>query len=111
MTRPPPDLILPPFAASAAPRAPSRRGGVRPGAGAPKGNLNGLKHGHRSRLRPFLDLQPTTYLATHLLAKKRCLCPCWHRVTRKCRPRMIRARSKNAATTSGSPATEAAFRR
>ena len=28
---------------------PSRRGGKRPGAGAPKGNLNGLKHGRNSR--------------------------------------------------------------
>jgi len=28
---------------------PSRRGGKRPGAGAPKGNLNALKHGRRSR--------------------------------------------------------------
>jgi DNA-binding IscR family transcriptional regulator len=27
----------------------SRRGGRRPGAGAPKGNFNGLKHGRRSR--------------------------------------------------------------
>jgi hypothetical protein len=27
----------------------SRRGGKRPGAGAPKGNLNALKHGRRSR--------------------------------------------------------------
>jgi hypothetical protein len=29
-----------------APPVPSRRGGRRPGAGAPKGNLNALKHGH-----------------------------------------------------------------
>ncbi len=31
------------------PNAKSKRGGRRPGAGAPLGNLNGLKHGRRSR--------------------------------------------------------------
>jgi len=31
------------------PSAGKRRGGRRPGAGAPKGNLNGLKHGRRSK--------------------------------------------------------------
>ncbi len=31
------------------PRKPSRRGGRRPGAGAPKGNLNALKHGANSQ--------------------------------------------------------------
>jgi hypothetical protein len=30
-------------------KPPSRRGGRRPGSGAPKGNLNALKHGRRSR--------------------------------------------------------------
>jgi hypothetical protein len=30
------------------PKKKSRRGGRRPGAGAPKGNLNALKHGRRS---------------------------------------------------------------
>jgi hypothetical protein len=31
------------------PKPKSKRGGPRPGAGAPKGNLNALKHGRRSR--------------------------------------------------------------
>ena len=37
-----------PCAANSEGPEPARRGGRRPGAGAPKGNLNALKHGRRS---------------------------------------------------------------
>ncbi len=58
---------------------PSRRGGRRPGAGAPKGNLNALKHGLRSRqmrdLALMLARSPTmrTFLsrAAQLSAQRR----------------------------------------
>ncbi|MEO8457528.1 MAG: hypothetical protein ABI559_06925 [Chloroflexota bacterium] len=45
------------------------RGGKRPGAGAPKGNLNGLKHGRNSRLvQQFVDLIASEPAAARLLA-------------------------------------------
>ena len=53
---------------------PSRRGGRRPGAGAPKGNLNALKHGENSRqlqqLALALSLVPDARKALNRLAKR-----------------------------------------
>ena len=50
----------------------SRRGGRRPGAGAPRGNLNALKHGRRSRqlsqLGALLAANPATRAALLELA-------------------------------------------
>ena len=52
----------------------SRRGGRRPGAGAPKGNLNALKHGENSRqlqqLALALSLVPDARKALNRLAKR-----------------------------------------
>ncbi len=53
---------------------PSRRGGRRPGAGAPKGNLNALKHGENSRqlqqLALALSLVPDARKALARLARR-----------------------------------------
>ncbi len=53
---------------------PSRRGGRRPGAGAPKGNLNALKHGENSRqlqqLAIALSLVPDARKALNRLARR-----------------------------------------
>ena len=53
---------------------PSRRGGRRPGAGAPKGNLNALKHGENSRqlqqLALALSLVPEARKALNRLARR-----------------------------------------
>ena len=50
------------------------RGGRRPGAGAPKGNLNGFKHGRRSRRLAetvmVLAANPTTREALVALARR-----------------------------------------
>jgi hypothetical protein len=43
-----------PAGAAAQKPAASRRGGRRPGAGAPKGNLNAFKHGRHSRFKELL---------------------------------------------------------
>ncbi len=52
----------------------SRRGGRRPGAGAPKGNLNALKHGENSRqlqqLALALSLVPDARKALARLARR-----------------------------------------
>ena len=52
-----------------------RRGGRRPGAGAPKGNLNALKHGENSRqlqqLALALSLVPDARKALNRLARRR----------------------------------------
>ena len=54
------------------PTAPAPRGGRRPGAGAPKGNLNALKHGRRSRFKDLLRHDTDTVaLAGRLLARER----------------------------------------
>lgn len=45
------------------PSVPSRRGGRRPGAGAPTGNLNALKHGRRSRFKNALPVPPLSPVA------------------------------------------------
>src|SRR3989304_843012 len=55
---------------------PSRRGGRRPGAGAPKGNLNAMKHGETSQqmqhLATALALVPGTRKALlRLMARQR----------------------------------------
>src|SRR3972149_6217385 len=54
---------------------PSRRGGKRPGAGAPAGNLNALKHGaHSSYIHALvqaLAAHPTTREALIRLARRR----------------------------------------
>jgi len=54
--------------------AKSSRGGRRPGAGAPRGNLNGLKHGLRSRQMAQLGLlfatEPKTREALLALAQR-----------------------------------------
>ena len=53
---------------------PSRRGGRRPGAGAPKGNLNALRHGENSRqlqqLALALSLVPDARKALNRLARR-----------------------------------------
>ena len=53
---------------------PSRRGGRRPGAGAPKGNLNALRHGANSRqiqqLELALSLVPDARKALARLARR-----------------------------------------
>ena len=53
---------------------PSRRGGRRPGAGAPKGNLNALKHGENSlqlqQLALALSLVPDARKALARLARR-----------------------------------------
>ena len=54
-----------PFNAAAV--APPRRGGRRPGAGAPKGNLNALRHGRYSRFRDLVAPQPVTAAAARRL--------------------------------------------
>ena len=46
---------------------PRPRGGPRPGAGAPRGNLNALKHGRYSRFRDMLAPQPVTAAAARRL--------------------------------------------
>jgi hypothetical protein len=55
-------------------RKPSRRGGRRPGAGAPKGNLNALKHGANSQqlrdLAIALSLVPDTRKALVRLVRR-----------------------------------------
>ena len=54
------------------PAPPSRRGGRRPGAGAPKGNLNAFKHGRRSRFKDLLRHDTDAVaLAGRLLARER----------------------------------------
>ena len=54
----------PPRASNFEPRASRARGGRRPGAGAPRGNLNALKSGRYSKrlaaLRAALDAMPLT---------------------------------------------------
>lgn len=46
------------------------RGGRRPGAGAPRGNLNAYKHGHTSRTRQrLLDIVARDLEALELLVK------------------------------------------
>ncbi|MBI2761861.1 MAG: hypothetical protein HYX51_10610 [Chloroflexi bacterium] len=68
MTNLPPDYTPTPL--PVAPRR--RRGGRRSGAGAPKGNLNALRHGRRSRFRDLLTTTPDTVaLAGRLLARER----------------------------------------
>ena len=53
---------------------PNRRGGRRPGAGAPRGNLNALKHGDNSRqieqLALALSLVPEARVALARLARR-----------------------------------------
>jgi hypothetical protein len=46
---------------------PSPRGGRRTGAGAPRGNLNALKHGRYSRFRDMIAPQPVTAAAARRL--------------------------------------------
>ncbi len=56
------------------PSQPKRRGGRRPGAGAPKGNLNALKHGENSRqiqqLAVALSVVPDARKALARLARR-----------------------------------------
>jgi hypothetical protein len=56
------------------PTRPSRRGGPRPGAGPPKGNLNALKHGENSRqlqqLAIALSLLPDARKALNRLVRR-----------------------------------------
>jgi hypothetical protein len=65
------DFIPPASKADTEPTRP-RRGGARPGAGAPKGNLNALKHGRRSRFKDAMPLAPPQPLAVarRLLARE-----------------------------------------
>jgi hypothetical protein len=53
----------------------SRRGGRRPGAGAPRGNLNALKHGRRSRqfaaIGAVIASSPATVEALLALARRK----------------------------------------
>ena len=62
----------PPPTASSSPTSSARRGGRRPGAGAPRGNLNALKHGRRSRFKDLLSHDTDSVaLAGRLLARER----------------------------------------
>ena len=63
----------PDYTPASPPAAPaSRRGGARPGAGAPKGNLNALRHGRRSRFRDLMQNDTDAVaVAGRLLAKER----------------------------------------
>ena len=68
-TEPHADLALP---ASSTPASSSRRGGRRPGAGAPKGNLNAFKHGRRSRFKDLVHHDTSAVVrAGRLLARDR----------------------------------------
>jgi hypothetical protein len=70
MPSPLPDYI--PTVLREASPAPSRRGGRRPGAGAPRGNLNALRHGRRSRFRDLLATESDAVaLAGRMVARER----------------------------------------
>ena len=61
-------------APQSSPKPKGKHGGRRPGAGAPKGNLNGLKHGLRSRqfaaIGALLAQDPTVRAALLAMGKK-----------------------------------------